>query len=230
LRTLLLKPKRSWKVQALAQSAGVSIGQASNVKRLLQEREWIGRATGDGADLTEDSGSASGAGSGDGSGDGSGSTSGIGFVLTKPAKLLEEWAQNYRFDRNRVRDFYSLDTPAQLETKLAALCKGAGTRYTLTGFSAAARISPMVRYQRATAYITGKVDDIATELALKPVSSGANISLIDPYDLGVFAGSREIHGIRIASAIQTYLDLLSFKGRGEEAAQAVLEQAIKPRW
>jgi hypothetical protein len=234
LRILLSEPKRPWKVQALAQAASVSVGQTSNVKRLLQDREWIGRATGDGAGLGDGSGygygSGSGAGFGDGSGDGSGSSSGVGFVLTKPAKLLEEWAQNYRFDRNSVRDFYSLDTPAQIEAKLAALCKNAGTRYALTGFSAAARVAPMVRYQRATAYIAGKVDEIASSLALKPVSSGANISLIEPYDQGVFAGSREVNSIRIASAIQTYLDLLSFRGRGEEAAEAVLEQAIKPKW
>jgi len=67
-------------------------------------------------------------------------------------------------------------------------------------------------------------------MELKPVNSGANISLIAPYDTGVLAGSREIDGIRIASAVQTYLDLLSFKGRGQEAAQAVLDEVIKPTW
>ena len=234
LRVLLLEPKRPWKVQTLAQTAGVSIGQASNVKRLLGDREWIGRVTGDGAGLGDGSGygygSGSGAGFGDGSGKGSGSSSSNGFVLIQPAKLLEEWAQNYRFARNTVRDFYSLDTPPQVESKLAALCRDAGAEYALTGFSAAARMAPMVRYQRAMAYIIGKTADIAARLELKPVSSGANVSFIEPYDEGVLAGSRDVDGIRIASAVQTYLDLLSFKGRGEEAAQAVLEQAIKPQW
>lgn len=199
LRILLLEPKRPWKVQTLAQTAAVSIGQASNVKRLLEDREWIARE-------------------------------GEGLVLREPAKLLEGWAQNYQFDRNTVRDFYSLDTPAQIEAKLATACKEAGADYALTGFSSAVRIAPMVRYQRATAYVAASVDDIASRLGLKPVSSGTNVSLIGPYDEGVLAGSRDMGGIRIASAIQTYLDLLSFKGRGEEAAQAVLEQAIKPQW
>jgi hypothetical protein len=208
VRLLLLEPKRRWKVQALAQAAGVSIGQASNVKRLLEDREWIGRVTGDGVD----------------------SSSSTGFVVTQPAKLLAEWAQNYRFNRNTVREFYSPDTLAQVEAKLTTACRDAGAEYALTGFSAAARIAPMVRYQRTTAYVAGSVDNIAARLGLKPVSSGANVSLLEPYDAGVFAGSREVEGIRIASAVQTYLDLLSFKGRGEEAAQAVLEQVIQPQW
>lgn len=199
LRILLLEPKRPWKVQPLAAAAGVSLGQASNVKRLLQDREWVGHE-------------------------------GDGIVLRQPAKLLEEWAQNYRFGRNTPRDFYSLDTPAKAEAKLAAACRKARTNYAMTGFSAAARMAPMVRYQRATAYVLGNVDEIASGLGLKAVSSGANVSLIEPYDAGVLAGSREVDGTRIVSPVQTYLDLLSFKGRGEEAAQTVLEQAIRPKW
>ncbi len=234
LRVLLLEPKRPWKVQALAQVAGVSIGQASNVKRLLEDREWIGRVAGDGAGLGDASGygcgSGSGAGFGDGSGDGSGLASGNGFVVTQPAKLLEEWAQNYRFDRNTVRDFYSPDALAQIEARLATACRDAGVGYALTGLSAAAQMAPTVRYQRATAYVIDSIDNIAGRLGLKSVSSGANVSLIEPYDEGVLAGTREMDGIRITSAVQTYLDLLSFKGRGEEAAQAILEQAIRPQW
>ena len=199
LRALLLEPHRPWKVQPLARAAGVSIGQVSNVKRLLEDREWIGRE-------------------------------GRGIVLREPAKLLEEWGRNYRFDRNTVRDFYSLDTPVQVEARLAAACGDAGAEYALTGFSAAARLAPMVRYQRSTAYVGAQVDDISARLGLKAVSSGANVSLIEPYDGGVLAGSRDVDGIRIASAVQTYLDLLSLKGRGEEAAQAILEQAIRPQW
>jgi hypothetical protein len=41
LRVLMNDPKRSWKVQSLADEASVSLGQVSNVKSLLQDREWI---------------------------------------------------------------------------------------------------------------------------------------------------------------------------------------------
>jgi hypothetical protein len=41
LRVLLTDPQKAWRVQALAVEATVSLGQVSNVKRLLEEREWI---------------------------------------------------------------------------------------------------------------------------------------------------------------------------------------------
>ena len=42
LRVLLNEPKRVWKITELSQEAEVSLGLVSNVKRLLENREWIG--------------------------------------------------------------------------------------------------------------------------------------------------------------------------------------------
>ena len=44
LRALLLEPKQGWKIKELAATAGVSLGQASNVKKLLEDREWLQRS------------------------------------------------------------------------------------------------------------------------------------------------------------------------------------------
>ena len=44
MRTLLLEPKRGWKIEELAKTARVSLGQASNVKKLLEDREWLQRS------------------------------------------------------------------------------------------------------------------------------------------------------------------------------------------
>jgi hypothetical protein len=41
LRVLLTDPKKPWRVQALADEADVSLGQVSNVKSLLEDREWL---------------------------------------------------------------------------------------------------------------------------------------------------------------------------------------------
>lgn len=43
LRTLLGEPRRIWKTEELAQAAKVSLGQVTNVRRLLAEREWISK-------------------------------------------------------------------------------------------------------------------------------------------------------------------------------------------
>ena len=41
LRVLLCEPERRWLAMELAEVADVSIGQVSNVRKLLLEREWI---------------------------------------------------------------------------------------------------------------------------------------------------------------------------------------------
>lgn len=70
-----------------------------------------------------------------------------------------------------------------------------------------------------------------TTLGLKEVPSGANVTLLSPYDDGVFyGGAAEVDGLRIASPIQVYLDLIGYRGRGEEAATFVLEQVVEHTW
>jgi hypothetical protein len=61
---------------------------------------------------------------------------------------------------------------------------------------------------------------LVDRLRLKPVSSGANVTLIEPYDEGVLYGAREIERAPVVSPVQLYLDLTKTKGRGEEAASA----------
>jgi hypothetical protein len=39
-----------------------------------------------------------------------------------------------------------------------------------------------------------------------------------------------VDGVPVVSAVQIYLDLMKIHGRGEEAAQAVLERVIKKIW
>jgi hypothetical protein len=39
-------PGKTWKIQDLANEAGVSLGQVANVKKLLLDREWINRKNG----------------------------------------------------------------------------------------------------------------------------------------------------------------------------------------
>ena len=82
-------------------------------------------------------------------------------------------------------------------------------------------------YQRVTAYVLGDVPALVDRLRLKPVSSGANVTLIEPYDEGVLYGATEVERAPVVSPVQLYLDLAQTKGRGEEAASAILEEAIK---
>jgi hypothetical protein len=153
-----------------------------------------------------------------------------GFSLTAPWMLLEEWANAYTYRKNKVRNFYSLQSIPEIESELAKVCKAKGVEYALTGFSGAARFAPAVRYTRAMAYVYNSEEDVASLLNLKAVESGANVTLLGPYDEGVFYGTQAIEDIRIVSPLQIYLDLKGYKGRGEEAAEVLLRDVIKPKW
>ena len=203
LRVLLASGKRTWRTQELADAADVSLGQVASVKKLLADREWI-------------------------------QTLPAGFGLqsldAERFPLLEEWARNYRPARNLPRDFYSLKAIPEVEASLIEAGRSQKVPVAFTGFSGAARFAPAVRYQRVSAYVGGDVDAVAKELGLKPVPSGANVTLITPYDDGVFFGTRKVEGAPVVSPVQIYLDLIQNKGRGEEAASAILEEVIKPLW
>ena len=243
LRVLLACGPRMWRTQALADAAQVSLGQVASVKKLLADREWIesgptgfglsGYAlgspdgSGSGSGQGYGFGSGSGAGSGDGSGFGDGSS---GPVQAAVLPLLAEWARAYRPERSSSSGFYSIKPIPEVEAKLSEFSRSQKKQIAFTAFSGAARLAPAIRYQRATAYVADDLDAIAEKLALKRVSSGANVTFIEPYDDGVFFGTRELADSPVVSSIQIYLDLMQIKGRGEEAATAMLEEVIKPLW
>lgn len=199
LRVLLNQPGTFWKVKDLVAEARVSLGQVSNVKKLLHDREWI--------HISSD-----------------------GFGLSEPEQLLTEWTENYNFRSHHMTNFYSLKKISEIEADIAEICHHKGLRYALTGFSGAVRLAPAVRYRWVSIYIEETEEDIASLLHLKEVPSGANVSLLIPYDEGVFYNTCEIDDVHIVSPVQLYLDLIGIRGRGEEAANAILEEVIQPQW
>jgi hypothetical protein len=153
-----------------------------------------------------------------------------GFSLMEPWKLLEGWSEAYTYRKNQVQNFYSLKSIPEIEADLARVCSEKGIEYALTGFSGAARFAPAVRYNRAMGYVFNMPEDMVSMLNLKEVESGANVMLLRPYDEGIFYGTQVVDDIRIVSPLQIYLDLKGYKGRGEEAAEVLLRDVIKPKW
>lgn len=199
LRVWLSKPNLPWKVQPLADQAGVSLGHVSNVKKLLADREWV-------------------------------VSNKAGSLLAQPEALLAEWAVNQRNYRDRIWRCYTLEKTPDFEFRLAKVCSRLGLQFALTGFSAASRFAPMVRQWHAMAYVANGVLSVIDELQLKPVDSGANVTLIEPGDEGVFLGAAPMDGICVVSPVQAYLDLMRIGGRGEEAAEALLQEVLRKRW
>jgi hypothetical protein len=154
----------------------------------------------------------------------------VGFALTKPKELFEEWASQYSYRRNRILDFYSLKDEPTVERELNEYCSNKNIRYALALFSGASRVAPYTRFKRVFAYVESGIEELCDSLGLKTVTTGPNVTLLEPYDEGVFYGSAYYNQMPVVSPIQIYLDLNSYKGRGEEAAQFLYEQVIEPLW
>ena len=152
-----------------------------------------------------------------------------GLFLCDPEALLSEWSGQYSFRKNAVRSYYSMRSIPEIEVSLAGV-NVPGPRCLLTGFSAAARYAASVRYQRVMAYIEGPAEEVVNRMGLKEAASGANVLLLEPYDDGLLYGARETDGTWVVSPQQAYLDLVGYKGRGEEAAETLLEKVLRPAW
>lgn len=152
------------------------------------------------------------------------------FWLAQPERLLRDWADAYNPEANAAQLFYSVLALPQIEQRLGQECERRGVRYGLTLFSGAERVAPFARYNRAAAFIEGRIADVAAALVLEPVDTGANVALLTPYDDGIFYAARSVGGLQVVSDVQLYLDLKSSKGRGDEAAEFLLERSLRRRW
>jgi hypothetical protein len=149
-----------------------------------------------------------------------------GLKLSKPGDLLDEWARSYRYDDNRIEKYYSTLAPAELERKLPQVIPN-DVPYALTMFSGASKVAPFVRYNFASFYFSGREEDIIEPLKLKTVTTGANLWIFKPEDDGVYYRLQQVENLRVASNLQLYLDLINFKGRGEEQADAIRQQLLR---
>jgi hypothetical protein len=200
LRVLLTHPYRPWKTLELAQEAQVSSGMITHIRKKLDEQELI-------------------------------TSSSLGFQLVEPHRLLRDWSENYSYRKNTILEFYSLETVSDVEQKLDKYCDQSGIRYALTGFSAADRLAPMVRNQRVMVYLDQTSTHLlVTALNLKPVSSGANVNILNPYDEGVYWHTQRVAGIEVATPVQVYMDLVKNRGRGEEAAEFLYNEVLLKSW
>ena len=211
---------RRWTVEELAKLGEVSLGWASAVKRKLLDFEYV---------REEDR----------------------RIVLTKPGELLDEWARSYDpgmhhriglyvpnellsvVEGEAAREHAKEEFAKGLENelKLSAVFSDPATRRefprVLTSFCGASYVAPFVRYVSVTTYFSGPIEVIKREYNAKEVPTGANLNILAPRDKGVYFCLRQIRGENVANPVQLYLDLITDKGRGEEAAQAVRDLELK---
>jgi hypothetical protein len=202
IRLMLLNDIRPWKVEDLKNKADVSIGLIPQVKKALIEWEMGRKVQG-------------------------------GFILSDPGSLLEKWSEDYDPKKLPSASFFSLGQPRQIEEKLMESGSEHNMNVALGSFSGASRVAPAVRYNVVDAYVFGdesNLQKLSQSCGLKKVDSGPNVRLHFCEDPFLFSLTQEVGASRVMDDIQLFLDLKNRSGRGEEAAQALLEERIKPRW
>ncbi len=204
LRVLLGHPAGPWRIQALANEAEVSVGQAFKVKELLREKEWVEE-----------------------------SERGLSLIkpqdlLADWAKQYRsakhQAAQFYTLlNLNTFEQTLSIEC-RQRSIPCAFTALAAAARY--APYANYQRAAAYLHFELL------EVQNLLEQevLQLTPVESGANVILLSPYDDGVFYGARQQQDTSLASPIQTYLDLQSTGARGLEAAAVLLQTEIIPNW
>lgn len=201
LRLLLRDPWRPWRVTELAEKAEVSLGQVSNVRRALLDREWA-TVTEEGLALKDpdallDAWSEAYAGLGGKKNS---------YYTTLHGKGLEDaFLELFRDQRDR---------PGVL----------------LASFTAAKWLAPYGRIATHNLLSQpAELEHLHQTLALQPAVNGANVVITMPAHEGVFLDA--VHpspGIGCTSPVQTFLDLSAAGERGKEAAEHLRSKLL--RW
>jgi hypothetical protein len=158
-----------------------------------------------------------------------------GFRLRDPLKLLFAWRDAYRFDRHERRSYFTLLQGKKLRDALAGLDSIPNGEAAYAAFSAADFQAPNVRQSKTWLYLSASLlNEFCHKAETKLVDSGENIVVLIPDDEGVFyqldGGTVGDNRLPATNLVQTYVDLWHSGGRGQEAAEALLEQRLKPEW
>ncbi|MEJ2247801.1 MAG: type IV toxin-antitoxin system AbiEi family antitoxin, partial [Acidobacteriota bacterium] len=140
-----------------------------------------------------------------------------GLRLIQPEKLLRNWGDNYAHKEESLSNFRTSIPLSEMESSLTDRLSNKGLSYALTAFSASARFTSFRNITHSYIYIDRDMDRAPELLELKP-SDPSNITLMIPYDEGVFFGMREVEEVNVVSPVQAYLDLAALGNDGEEAA------------
>ena len=155
-----------------------------------------------------------------------------GIRVVDPEKLLFAWRDAYRFDRVPRAEWFTLSKGADIEKALREMNRDHAPGIAWAAFSAAERQAPMVRQPKFWLMAQeDQVERLREALQAKPVESGSNLTVLIAPDRGYLAGAKDEDNAGICThPLQTYVDTWHAGGRGEEAAQAVLDRRLKPLW
>ncbi len=134
-------------------------------------------------------------------------------------RLLDSWAEADRFASRVERVEFSLlvNDPIAVAKEVCSALDGC--RFAFTQWIAAWLRKPHTTPPVVSVYVTAEA--ASSYSAGRQVSSGGNLWLLVPKDVGVFQNLREERGFPLVCDPQIYLDLIGSGLRGPEAAEAL---------
>ena len=151
-------------------------------------------------------------------------------MLTHPDKLLDAWSEHWQERKETKSKWYTfVENPKDMLTHLAERIERQKVNYpwAFTGAAAANIYAPLLTSTEGADIIVpkGYTERMADVLGLKPVSKGANVTLIErePASL-LYRDKHPDHPIFFASSYILYLDLLDGRGRNKELAEHIRER------
>lgn len=156
-------------------------------------------------------------------------------MLIRPEKLLEAWAEQWQERKEKLTKWYTfIENPKHMLTQLAHRIDQARVDFpwAFTGAAAANVVAPLLTSTDGAEIIVpkGYAERMADVLCLKPVSKGANVTLIEREPASLLYRDKHLeHPAIFASAYILYLDLLDGRGRNKELAEH-LKQHLESLW
>lgn len=146
-----------------------------------------------------------------------------GIRIINFEKLLKAWSYTVSVKENRKIEFLAPERPQYLIKKISRLLRKENYAFTL--FSATEIVAPYVSPNKVHLYILEDKEKEVSKIFVKQGIMSAEEGNIVCYlvDEKHFYGSQEVRGVKIISLPQLYVDLVSYGGRGEEAAEHILK-------
>lgn len=200
VRVLLVNPQEAWTIKDLSKEAEISLGFTHAVIMSLIDQGHVYR------------------------------DNSYRLRVSDPVKLIQRWAAyNNYIAMNTFLRYHTFEK--NIEAFLSKMKEASDLEYALTVLAGAHIIAPYVRPTTVHFYIKQekKAKTWVELLDLRPVETGGNISIVLPYDEGVFYGVSQVGGVSVVSKVQLYVDLFNYPARGEEAAEIML-RALEKEW
>lgn len=149
----------------------------------------------------------------------------INIHILNQNKLLKAWSYVSSTKELNKIEFSAAERPQFVMKKIVNILSKKNVKYAFTLFSALEIVSPYVTPAETHLYILEKDKDKIKNLfekeSILPAQKGNIICFLA--DENYFYNMQTINNFNVVSEPQLYVDLFSYGGRGEDAAQHLLE-------